>query len=108
MTAKIRELINNMRALREAATPSPTYVECPECLMHAETWNGGEVCKTCGSRSDRIGIVEKPAATSQARLERALEIAIEALLDLNNREVWCPVTHQEAMTNIEKALKGEP
>lgn len=91
MTAKIRELINNTRALREAALKGPFVIE-----------DNAAYCPPDYARF----IAASPE--NQARLEAALLVAVEALESMARANFNQNTSAHQALPAIEAALRGEP
>ena len=120
MTAKIRELISNMRALREAATPGPWRFDAHFFQVYSQHLQDHEVesaiCNTDVNSEQGDSANETNAAfiaaspENQARLEAALLVAVEALDKSTCRcsESTFHCGRCGIISAIESALRGEP
>lgn len=124
MTTKIKELLGEIRALREAATPGPLairYETEKDKATGEEKLNGKAVMRQdkpggvlVAYTTNRDGDFFLSAPTNQDKLERALIVAIGTLEAIvGGRPFGCGDVHdaREAsdltLKEIEEILKGE-
>jgi hypothetical protein len=111
MTATIQQLLDGMKALREAATPNAREL-VDEWVTHQYVKMEEDFAlRKLTSLQLIIAQAVEGAATNQERLERALLSAVEAIEDLEDRPCTCDGDNgwciHDVYKTIEAALKGE-